>query len=97
MKSFSVKRIAGKAILPGTGTGNGAPAKRLTLTLTRGGRKLKVNLTAPARAPETLVCVAALLHGGRSTQVWDATVSRQRDGRPIAHFRCTRYLLAAER
>jgi acyl-coenzyme A thioesterase PaaI-like protein len=37
-----------------------------------------------------------MLHGGRSTQVWDATVSRS-DGRPIAHFRCTQYLLKAER
>lgn len=59
-------------------------------------QELKVNLVAPARAPDTLTCVATLLHGGRGTQVWDATVSRG-DGRPIGHFRCTQYLLEAER
>jgi uncharacterized protein (TIGR00369 family) len=59
-------------------------------------QELKTNLVAPARVPDTLTCVATLLHGGRSTQVWDATV-RRADGRPIAHFRCTQYLLEAER
>lgn len=59
-------------------------------------QELKANLVAPARMPDTLTCVATLLHGGRSTQVWDATV-RRADGRPIGHFRCTQYLLEAER
>lgn len=60
-------------------------------------QELKTNLVAPARVPDTLTCLATLLHGGRSTQVWDATVAQARDGRPIAHFRCTQYLLEAER
>ncbi len=37
-----------------------------------------------------------MLHGGRTTQVWDATVRRESDGRTIALFRCTQYLLAEQ-
>ncbi len=37
-------------------------------------------------------CEARLAHGGRTTQVWDATVRRD-DGREIALFRCTQLLL----
>jgi 1,4-dihydroxy-2-naphthoyl-CoA hydrolase len=59
--------------------------------------ELKVNLVATTRMPDALLCVARLLHGGRGTQVWDATVTRERDGRDIAHFRCTQHLLAAQR
>ena len=32
-------------------------------------------------------------HLGRSTQVWDATVRRQGDGKTIALFRCTQMVL----
>ncbi len=38
-------------------------------------------------------CEARLAHGGRTTQVWDATVTREEDGRRIALFRCTQLLL----
>lgn len=34
---------------------------------------------------------ARLLHGGRTTQVWDATVSHA--GKPLAYFRCTQMIL----
>lgn len=47
--------------------------------------------------PDVLICVARTLHGGSSTQVWDATVTRESDGREIGHFRCTQQLLAAQR
>ena len=57
----------------------------------------KANFVATTVTPDALRCVAELLHGGRSIQVWDATVSRERDGRPVAHYRCSQYLLAAER
>ncbi len=40
-----------------------------------------------------IVASAALVHGGRSTQVWDATVSAETGGRPLALFRCTQLLL----
>jgi len=59
--------------------------------------ELKVNLVGTTSVPDALVCVARMLHGGRTTQVWDATVSRERDGRAIGHFRCTQYLLEAAR
>ena len=38
-------------------------------------------------------CEAVLVHGGRSTQLWDAKVSSEADGRLLALFRCTQLLL----
>jgi uncharacterized protein (TIGR00369 family) len=35
----------------------------------------------------------AMLHGGRSTQVWEATVEDESTGQPIAFFRCTQMML----
>jgi uncharacterized protein (TIGR00369 family) len=55
--------------------------------------ELKTNLVRPAAPPDALRCEARMLHGGRTTQVWDATVSRESDGKPVALFRCTQYLL----
>jgi uncharacterized protein (TIGR00369 family) len=37
--------------------------------------------------------VARLVHGGRTTQVWDAEITRESDGKTIALFRCTQILL----
>jgi uncharacterized protein (TIGR00369 family) len=59
--------------------------------------ELKVNLVGTTRTPDALVCVATLVHGGRSIQVWGVTVTRESDGRPVAHFRCSQYLLAEQR
>jgi 1,4-dihydroxy-2-naphthoyl-CoA hydrolase len=39
------------------------------------------------------VAVAELLHGGRTTQVWDAKVSDEASGRLMAVFRCTQIIL----
>lgn len=36
---------------------------------------------------------AELVHGGRTTQVWDATVTDEEGGKPIALFRCTQMIL----
>jgi uncharacterized protein (TIGR00369 family) len=58
--------------------------------------ELKTNFLRSAEADDVLVCEARMLHGGRTTQVWDATVRRESDGRTIALFRCTQYLLAEE-
>jgi len=44
----------------------------------------------------TVTCEARMRHGGRTTQVWDATVTRE-DGRQIAVFRCTQLILEAPR
>jgi uncharacterized protein (TIGR00369 family) len=39
------------------------------------------------------VCTAELLHGGRTTQVWDATTRDEATGRLMASFRCTQIIL----
>ena len=41
----------------------------------------------------TLDCVATAAHMGRTTQVWDATVTHRDSGRTIALFRCTQMVL----
>ena len=53
--------------------------------------ELKTNFLRTATSG-TLRCVATLVHGGRRTQLWDATVSDEL-GRPLALFRCTQMLL----
>jgi uncharacterized protein (TIGR00369 family) len=40
-----------------------------------------------------IACEATLVHAGRTTQVWDATVSDELTARVIALFRCTQFLL----
>jgi uncharacterized protein (TIGR00369 family) len=37
-------------------------------------------------------CTASLLHGGRTTQVWDAIVVDEQTGRLMAAFRCTQII-----
>jgi 1,4-dihydroxy-2-naphthoyl-CoA hydrolase len=54
---------------------------------------LTASLVGSASVPDALVCLATLLHGGRTTQVWDALVTRESDGRAVAHFRATQHLL----
>ena len=53
--------------------------------------ELKANFLGTATTGE-LQCVASLLHGGRTTQVWDAVVKEQ-SGRALAVFRCTQIIL----
>ncbi len=57
--------------------------------------ELKSNFLRSARAGDGLRCRASLAHAGRSTQVWDAVVTRESDGKEVALFRCTQYLLGA--
>jgi uncharacterized protein (TIGR00369 family) len=57
--------------------------------------ELKSNFIGTAREG-TLTCVAKPVHMGRTTQVWDATVTRHSDGGTIALFRCTQMVLAAK-
>ena len=40
-------------------------------------------------------CEATLVHGGRATQVWDATVTDGESGTQLALFRCTQMILYA--
>ena len=53
--------------------------------------ELKTNFLRSAR-DGTIECEARLTHGGRTTQIWDATVSDP-DGRQMALFRCTQLIL----
>jgi 1,4-dihydroxy-2-naphthoyl-CoA hydrolase len=55
--------------------------------------ELKTNFVRSARIGDTLHAEARMAHGGRTTQVWDATVRRESDGKDVALFRCTQYLL----
>lgn len=53
--------------------------------------ELKTNFLGTAREG-TITCVATLVHGGRTTQVWDARVLNP-NGQPMALFRCTQMVL----
>jgi uncharacterized protein (TIGR00369 family) len=53
--------------------------------------ELKTNFLRSAQAG-TIDCEARLVHGGRTTQLWDATVSDP-EGRTMALFRCTQLIL----
>lgn len=55
--------------------------------------ELKTNFLGTAREGESIIVHARLVHGGRTTQVWDAEVANQTTGRPVALFRCTQLLL----
>ena len=54
--------------------------------------ELKSNFVGTKRGG-TICCQAKLVHGGRTTQVWDATVFDEEGGKPIALFRCTQMIL----
>ena len=54
--------------------------------------ELKSNFVGTKR-DGAIGCEAKLVHGGRTTQVWDATVSDEEGDKPIALFRCTQMIL----
>jgi uncharacterized protein (TIGR00369 family) len=54
--------------------------------------ELKANFLGTAREG-AIACEARLVHGGRTTQVWDATVVDERAEKTIALFRCTQLVL----
>lgn len=61
--------------------------------------ELKSNFLGTAREG-VIACVATRVHGGRTTQIWDATVtdvpqesSAKTPGKTIALFRCTQLIL----
>jgi uncharacterized protein (TIGR00369 family) len=57
--------------------------------------ELKANLLGTARDGH-LECEATLVHGGRTTQVWDAKVTSKESGKALALFRCTQLILYPE-
>ena len=54
--------------------------------------ELKSNFLGTAREG-SLACTATRTHSGRTTQVWDATVTDETRGKMIALFRCTQLIL----
>ncbi|HKU98888.1 MAG TPA: PaaI family thioesterase [Vineibacter sp.] len=54
--------------------------------------ELKANFIGTVRTGG-ITCEAQLIHGGRTTQVWDATVKDESTGKTIALFRCTQVVL----
>jgi 1,4-dihydroxy-2-naphthoyl-CoA hydrolase len=54
--------------------------------------ELKSNHLGTAREG-VIECVATPAHIGRTTQVWDATVTHRETGKTIALFRCTQLVL----
>ena len=54
--------------------------------------ELKSNFLGTARAG-LLLCTARGVHLGRTTQIWDATVTHEETAKPIALFRCTQLIL----
>ena len=54
--------------------------------------ELKSNFLGTAREG-SIACVATKVHSGRTTQVWDATVTDEASGKTIALFRCTQLTL----
>ena len=54
--------------------------------------ELKANLPGTVRKG-IVECRATPVHGGRITQVWDATVIAKESGKTIAVFRCTQLVL----
>jgi 1,4-dihydroxy-2-naphthoyl-CoA hydrolase len=58
--------------------------------------ELKANFIGTAREGG-VTCNARLVHGGRTTQLWDAEVREERFGKTIAVFRCTQIVLYPDR
>jgi uncharacterized protein (TIGR00369 family) len=54
--------------------------------------ELKTNFLRTAQPGATIDCEATLVHGGRTTQLWDATVT-DAEGRRMALFRATQLIL----
>lgn len=54
--------------------------------------ELKSNFLGTARQG-AIDCVATRAHAGRTTQVWDAEITDEANGKKIALFRCTQLIL----
>ena len=54
--------------------------------------ELKCNFMSTVREGGVL-CEARLVHGGRTTQVWEATATHTETGKVLALFRCTQMIL----
>ena len=57
----------------------------------------KTNFLGSAKEEELVLGLATPLHVGRTTQVWDATITNDSSGRTMAVYRCTQLILHARR
>jgi uncharacterized protein (TIGR00369 family) len=55
--------------------------------------ELKSNFLGTAKEGESVGAEARLVHGGRTTQVWDAEVKNETTAKTTALFRCTQMVL----
>lgn len=55
--------------------------------------ELKSNFLGTARDGGAIGCEARMVHGGRTTQVWDAEVQDEATAKTIALFRCTQMMI----
>jgi uncharacterized protein (TIGR00369 family) len=72
----------------GYGTINDLPSGAQNFTTI----ELKSNFLGTAREG-VIACLATIVHSGRTTQVWDATVTDEASGKTVALFRCTQLIL----
>jgi uncharacterized protein (TIGR00369 family) len=55
--------------------------------------ELKANYLGTAKAGDVVSARGWLVHGGRTTQVWDAEAVNETTGKTMALFRCTQMVL----
>ncbi len=55
--------------------------------------ELKSNFMGTVKPPVVVTCEARLVHGGKTTQVWDAEVKDLEKNKLIAVFRCTELII----
>ena len=53
----------------------------------------KANFLGSAQEGEVVAGAASPLHAGRTTQVWDASVTNETTGKAMAAYRCTQLIL----
>jgi 1,4-dihydroxy-2-naphthoyl-CoA hydrolase len=64
------------------------PEARLFTTI-----EVKSNFMGTVKPPAVIFCEAHLVHGGKTTQVWDAEVKDLQKNKLIAVFRCTQLII----
>jgi 1,4-dihydroxy-2-naphthoyl-CoA hydrolase len=85
---FAPAVVALADLLCAGGTGRHLPPNANFTTI-----EMKTNFLSSARAGERVVARATPAHLGRSTQVWDVSVTNDTTGRTMALFRCTQMVL----
>ncbi|CAF1349792.1 unnamed protein product [Rotaria sordida] len=58
--------------------------------------ELKTNFLGKGKSSNVLKCEAKLIHGGKTTQIWDAQITDLKTKKLIAIFRCTELLVYSE-